>query len=140
MTAVNRMTNVPWHIEKYTREEDDDRRHRNRCVYYRKEDKYCSKLVSKCCGSAHCSYYKELDLENNNEYKNKVMTEKKRTIDTYDAKRLFPIGSCVRHKTLGPGIVKEISDGKIFIDFRDMGEKIFKLDICVKNNLIMRDL
>lgn len=60
MASVNRMTGTPWHVEKYTRKDGDDRRHRSRCIYYRKHDAYCSQVVGKCRGSAHCSYYKEL--------------------------------------------------------------------------------
>lgn len=43
---------------------NDDRRHKSRCIYYDKSDKlcHCSKnscYMIKCCGSAHCTGYRE---------------------------------------------------------------------------------
>lgn len=41
------------------RQEGDSRRHRSRCIHYNKNNSYCSEVVGKCVGAAHCSYYKE---------------------------------------------------------------------------------
>lgn len=60
MSVLNRMTGIPWHVEKYTRQEGDDRRHRSRCIYYDKKEKHCSKTYSVCYGASHCNYYDEL--------------------------------------------------------------------------------
>lgn len=50
------LTGSPWHVEKFTRAEGDDRRHRSRCKYY--NDKGCD-YYGRCKGSAHCDIYKE---------------------------------------------------------------------------------
>ena len=59
MTGLNRLTGVPWHIEKWHLDEGDSRRHCHRCIYYRRGDKFCSKIGRKCFGSAHCEHYSE---------------------------------------------------------------------------------
>ena len=59
MTGLNRLTGTPWHVEKFTRGEDDDRRHRSKCIFYRKENAYCVKHSDRCYGAGHCDYYKE---------------------------------------------------------------------------------
>ena len=53
------MTGTPWHVEKFTRQEDDPRRHRSRCIHYDSDSKHCSYRCGQCVGSAHCSHYKE---------------------------------------------------------------------------------
>ena len=60
MAGVNRMTGAPWHVEKMGRQEGDERRHRSRCKYHRKNDNYCSKRFGVCVGSVHCSNYEEV--------------------------------------------------------------------------------
>lgn len=37
----------------------DERRHKVWCVFYRKEDRFCTECICKCMGAAHCSYYKK---------------------------------------------------------------------------------
>ncbi len=59
MAGISRLTGTSWHVERYKKADGDSRRHRSRCVYYRKSDAYCSEVVGKCRGSAHCSFYKE---------------------------------------------------------------------------------
>lgn len=63
------MTGCPWHVEKMVRQEGDSRRHRSRCIYYNKKESHCSKVVGKCVGAAHCSYYDEYQAQE------KVITE-----------------------------------------------------------------
>jgi hypothetical protein len=36
----------------------DERRHRKWCVHYSNKDNCCGEINGKCCGSAHCQYYK----------------------------------------------------------------------------------
>lgn len=38
---------------------DDQKRHKNWCEYYEKEDKRCTFRVTKCGGSMQCEYYKK---------------------------------------------------------------------------------
>ena len=61
MKGIKHMTGTPWHVEKFTRQEDDPKRHRSRCVHYESASKYCSYRCGQCVGSAHCSQYKEKD-------------------------------------------------------------------------------
>lgn len=53
------MTGTPWHIEYLRKAENDDRRHKARCIRYR--GGYCSYYSSRCKGSSHCRYYKEIN-------------------------------------------------------------------------------
>lgn len=57
--SVSRMTGTPWHIERMHLAEGDTPRHCHRCVFYHAKDKYCSRIIGRCYGSAHCEYYSE---------------------------------------------------------------------------------
>lgn len=64
MAGVNRLTGTAWHVERFERQEGDDRRHRSRCVNYKgRPDGYCSYYCVKCRGAAHCSHYAEKAVE-----------------------------------------------------------------------------
>lgn len=136
MAGLNRMTGTPWHIEKYTREEGDSRRHRSRCIYYRKGDAYCCKVVDKCIGSAHCRYYKE-QFKDTISIKDKTLNQPKK-ISSYEGYKLFPRNSYVQHTKYGTGKVQKIDTGKITIDFGSQGQKCFDLELCIKNNLLKK--
>lgn len=65
MGNLERLVGSPWHVEKMTREEGDDRRHRSRCVHYRgKPEGHCDFYCGKCRGAAHCEKYAEKHFEN----------------------------------------------------------------------------
>ncbi len=55
--GLNELTGVPWHVETLRRSEDDQKRHRSRCKYYKKGR--CLKYNFRCFGSAHCDVYEE---------------------------------------------------------------------------------
>jgi hypothetical protein len=57
--GVNKMTGVPWHIEKLHLDENDKRRNKNRCIFYDRSSGLCFSRKLKCIGSAHCEKYKE---------------------------------------------------------------------------------
>jgi|GEM_PF-4974446 len=59
MGSIKRMTGTSWHVNILSKKEEDNRRHKSRCVFYNKENGFCSKIVSRCPGSAHCKYYSE---------------------------------------------------------------------------------
>ena len=140
MAGVNRLTGIPWHIERYTREDGDDRRHRSRCIYYQKSDTYCSHVVGKCCGSAHCSYYTEFPPEDCEDTPSETKDVfKKHEMSDFESRRLFPIGCKVRHIKYGSGTVKKILDGKIVVEFKDEAEKTFGLDFCTNHHLLVRE-
>ena len=60
MADYKGISGTPWHVERFTRAEGDERRHRSRCKYYHKEDSYCSKEIGRCRGAAHCKFYQEV--------------------------------------------------------------------------------
>ena len=146
--GINRMTGTPWHIEKYTRDEFDDRRHRSRCAHYQKKDAFCFRYSEKCRGSAHCPYYKERDYAPVNDSEDVSEDEKtvpvfkpkkkKQTLSDRESKNLFPVGSKVVHKTYGSGTVKTVGRGKITVAFDNGREVMLSLDVCVKNKLLKR--
>ena len=59
MGDLSRMTGTPWHVNRFTREEGDKRRHKSRCKFYNKASGFCRKRHHECRGSAHCKYYDE---------------------------------------------------------------------------------
>jgi len=64
LAGLNRLTGTVWHVERFERQEGDDRRHRSRCVNYKgKPDGYCSYYCGKCRGAAHCNHYEEKAVE-----------------------------------------------------------------------------
>lgn len=133
MPKVSELTGTPWHVEKLTRNEGDERRHKSRCIYYRKKDSYCKYQYIECIGSRYCQYYKAKEIEEvswdtNATVKKKDITEK---ISDVDGKKIYPIESKVRHPKFGVGYITDISDGHVIIDFENIGEKILGLDVCV---------
>lgn len=79
-----KLPDTPWHVGYTKKKEADPRRHKARCIFYKK-DKTCRCLNSpyfrsKCGGSAHCMYYEEpeeLELELDAEAK-KIVNENRR--------------------------------------------------------------
>lgn len=128
MSKINRMTGTPWHVDILRKEEDDTRRHRTRCSYYRKEGEFCSRMVSRCPGSAHCKYYSEKMLPEQRKKKSRVNAEPfkgKKLIDLtdisipamfYRKKDSKQIGNLIKHykkhhELLGAIVVQTV-DGK----------------------------
>ncbi|WP_026668141.1 hypothetical protein [Butyrivibrio sp. AE2005] len=133
MTKVSKLTGTPWHVEKLTRNEGDERRHKSRCKYYRKKDSYCKYQYIECRGSRYCKYYKTNEIEVAGKIADDP-TKKKEAIEKItdsEGKKLYPIGSKVRHQKFGDGFITDISNGHVAIDFENVGEKILGLDICV---------
>lgn len=67
MSDISKMTGTPWHVNRFTREDDDERRHKSRCKYYSKATSICSYRHEKCYGSAHCNKYTEVDCTNSDQ-------------------------------------------------------------------------
>ena len=65
MAWQTKINGVPWHVDRYTRAEGDERRHSSRCKYHRKSDKYCAYHKEKCWGAAHCDIYCERNIDTN---------------------------------------------------------------------------
>lgn len=220
MAGINQMAGTPWHVEKMTRSEGDDRRHRSRCEFYSKKTKCCSKTCGSCYGASHCPHYKENEtiilnddssvtpkektnievasfegikmvsismikvdankfkkpsVEKINEVANYVKTHG--TIDKpisvsckgsiywledkylryYVAKqeglkevpikistekqnhkidRLWRVGTKLKHKTLGEGIVSESTEKYIIVKFKSGVEKKMNVEFLVMNDLV----
>lgn len=62
-TGAGQMSGSPWHIEVLKKDETDDRRHRSRCIHYKKSNQFCNHYIGRCGGSAHCQYYEECNPE-----------------------------------------------------------------------------
>lgn len=55
--GANRLQGTPWHPEQFHRSDEDDRRYKGRCKYYKDDTGQCSYRFEKCIGSAHCLNY-----------------------------------------------------------------------------------
>lgn len=51
------LPDTPWHIGYAKKQEDDPRRHKTRCLHYKKG--ICE---TRCIGSSHCTLYEEREL------------------------------------------------------------------------------
>lgn len=143
------LSGVPWHIEKFTRAEGDERRHRSNCKYFRKADAFCALYKEKCHGSAHCDNYVYIEktyvtqpIVIKNQKKdygsNKLSDEQKERLLAIKNKRYghrskenekkdIKVGTHVNHNIFGEGIIVEINS-YIVVQF-DNGEiKRFKKD------------
>ncbi len=136
--GVNRLTGTPWHVEKFTRNEGDDRRHRSRCAYYQRSDGSCIRYCERCRGSAHCYYYKER-VPGSEEPAAPLKQKKEERMSDQEGRMRFPVGSRVVHKSYGPGTVKKIADGRITVSFDKGREVMLGLDICVRGRLLRRE-
>lgn len=59
---VSKMPDTPWHMGYPKKQEEDPRRHKSRCVFYKKGTCSCVKsdcFAIKCFGSSHCTCYAE---------------------------------------------------------------------------------
>lgn len=153
------MTGTPWHVETLKMSEDDERRHKSRCIYYCKSNKNCNRRRNfKCPGSAHCNYYKEdptriravpSTQSSNSVYRprtavaaaNQIKAPKANVskID-YDGTILYPMGCHVRHKTHGLGIVSKVEKEYVTVDFDEGFSKELSVEYCVKNSLLIREI
>lgn len=61
------MPDVPWHVGYAKKDEDDPRRHKARCIYYKDSECQCRIFKAyygrRCPGSSHCDHYSETQLE-----------------------------------------------------------------------------
>ena len=134
--GINQLTSTPWHLERYERGSGDDRRHRSRCVYLRKQDLYCSKYIEKCRGSAHCPYY--IEKENEPEVKSTEIPIIKPKTSSYEFTIDLSVGCRIYHMVYGWGNVQKNQNGKITVQFDHTSEKTLDLDVCMKKKLLHR--
>ena len=144
MPNLGNMTGTPWHVETLTRTEGDPRRHRSRCVYFRKEDAYCCKYEFRCFGSAHCDSYKEKTrIENHRPQrrhtqrkKDNPLAQPSKTVavtqeEPVPAESLFPSGSTVEHVKYGVGQVIATEGSRVTVQFKDLDTPMtFSASFC----------
>lgn len=153
--GVNQMTGTPWHLETLRMNEDDERRHKSRCIYYYKPNKNCKRLNTKCPGSAHCDHYKEdpsriRDISTSKEgpiSRTPIVAKIQPAVQkvpvskmSYDGTILYPVGCRVNHKSHGLGIVSEVSKDYVTVKFAEGYSKELSVDYCVKNSLLVREI
>lgn len=136
--AIKRvMSGSPWHVEKMVRKEGDSRRHRSRCIYYNKSNKYCTKVVGKCVGSAHCSYYEECfreEFEQNEVRDKQVITNVEQ--DNKLKLGMKIVGRKIIHNKYGKGKITKITGNKVDILFESGKTASFNIELCIKNSII----
>ncbi len=133
--GISQLSGTPWHVERYALGKWDDKRHRSRCVYYKKKEKTCQKLYTRCIGSAHCKYYlEEQEMEAVvPEPKTRILAAKKSATPLVS----FPPGCRIRHKMFGEGVVKNVSATHITIQFASAAKKL-DLQTCTTNHLLQK--
>lgn len=56
-SELGKLQGSPWHVGYIKMKENDSRRDKRKCTYYRPEENYCSRFNEKCRGSSHCGQY-----------------------------------------------------------------------------------
>lgn len=158
------ISGAPWHFENH-RLSYEDMRYRSKCKHYAGSGE-CSILPQHCGDPALCGFYspkQEKTKENKKkgktrgkkqtkeelmatvrkrkelEQKIKAEREMRRSQQRIkEGERSFPVGCRVKHITFGIGIVKKNSDGRICIDFKDVGNKVLGMDVCVRKGILSR--
>ena len=137
MGISRELTGTPWHVEKFTRSEGDEKRHRSRCFYHSTKDNYCIKYCEKCRGSAHCDYYTETPPEKAEYQKKAVETEQQKPVP--EKTPVLPTGCRVKHKKFGSGTVTSCNDDTVAVLFDNGTEKVLVLSVLIKNKLLVRE-
>ena len=135
MSDISRqLTGSPWHVEKWTREEGDDRRHKSRCVYFERARNYCNRNYSRCCGSAHCKYYKVVDNEEIAEPlpKKEIIKQASKGMEN-----VFYVTQKVKSRAFGFGIIIDISSNIMTIHFENGEVKKFDVKTCAEKQIIV---
>lgn len=154
--GLRHLTGTPWHIERYTREEGDGRRHRSRCRYY-SDYSFCVWFSERCHGSAHCSMYYEDKNKSNVSHikrangkareseqkcgnnKTSIAENSKNTQRIRNLEKIFAKGSRVVHKTFGAGTIVECKDGRVTVLFENEKKIKLSLETCIDNNLLFKE-
>lgn len=142
--SLNRFTGSPWHVERWHRDEDEKRRHRSNCIYFRKEGHYCRYNKIPCYGSGQCLDYKEQEDKEIRNSSNKSINGKTSSKGSgldliQQAKKQLPVGTNVHHKRFGDGLVVRHEDEFIVIHFYDFNEsKKLRLIECINKNQLIR--
>ena len=106
------MQGVPWNIEyQQVKHDDNRRRNKRRCDYYRDNNRCSYGGVPYCCGSGKCDVYKERSSESSANLFSSKSTVKK------TAQKLLPKSTVVKIRSCG---TKEIETHKIVYKRREI--------------------
>lgn len=133
--GVNRLAGSPWHTE-YIRC-NDARRHRSRCSYF--QNPKCTLLNKRCFSSSHCEHYvegKKISQRSVSQKQIPKKTVKPTEILNLQLNKDIQIGNKVIHNQFGMGTIIYFNAENITISFDYGEEKTFKLDFCIKNDLL----
>lgn len=89
------------HTERLSKDPNEPRRHRARCIYYHKDDKRCGFRTSGCPGSARCSMYKEYIVSKGDEticdtcIRKIEESQERYTLCTHYGKMRFNLSKCM---------------------------------------------
>lgn len=94
---TGKLPDVPWHIGYPKKAEDDPRRHKSRCIYYKNGQ--CTSICTAYCnthcpGSSHCTVYKEATPEFKESLKGEINRKETRII------LLGSMNSCKKDKAM----------------------------------------
>ncbi|MBP3209918.1 MAG: hypothetical protein J6M64_08455 [Oscillospiraceae bacterium] len=107
MAKYGGISGTPWHVERFTRAEGDERRHRSRCIHYIKERKTCIKVAGPCNGAAHCKYYKEV-VKNNDSTQNGALKLNKDEVSSAASSQMpKPKGTGVSLRNIDDNITRQ---------------------------------
>lgn len=120
--GAEKLTGTPWHIEKVKK------KHKRPCVFFNDEDHWCQKRNKQCYRSVRCEYYQPLNPEQH--IKEPVKTK------SVDHSQKIVIGSTVRHREYGNGIVQSIDERMITVRFVQNGLRTVYKDTCVPHRQV----
>lgn len=152
MASLNRFTGSPWHVDKWTRDDGEPRRHRSKCRYHSANTNHCSQINSNCFGSAHCQYYKERSAsetssksQNSNwkpktKRKNKYAqyNKPKSSQDLSNKKKPLTVGSRIIDSTYGRGTIKSIYNGLAVVAFDGIGDVLVDIKTSEKSGALRK--
>lgn len=128
------LTGTPNHIEYLKKAEDDDRRHRSRCIHYEKGNAFCRYFKEKCRGSAHCPRYREQEIKVPSPDMKKDQSPKYANVGNDQTIR---VGCKIKHIGYGVGTIMEYTDGDIRVAFEDGKEIVFNLEYALNKGYMI---
>lgn len=134
MGKISELTGTPWHVEVIGNSEDEDRRHRARCSFYtNKKTSYCNYYNERCRGAAHCTAYKDKNVDFNMEQ-----------VPVDIVKPFVDIRHIEISKIIVPkDVFDKPSEEKIkkLIDFYKRNQRLDKPIVveCAKNSYLLKD-
>lgn len=130
------MTGTPWHPEVLGRSEGDDRRHRSRCIHFKKENKSCMAKSRKCIGSAHCDKYQEETWYNYDAVSGDTKTIPQKKDNSQVSNKKYKAGDIVSHFKYGCGRIENIKNDTITVTFDSVGQKLLSASYVADKNIL----